>query len=177
MRSRALAFGCLLIGGALALVGSAQPWWRATGAGCRPRVQRDTGHRWTEPSARHRRAGWDFVDAGTAHPRTPCIGTLLLLVGLGLAVVGGFGLQPSADAVGSEVRAVSLADTFQLRATVWPWVFAVSGVLVTIGAVLTIITAGTWPARSERLQPGSEQGGGSGLRGSGWTLEGNGCGR
>ena len=33
MRSRALAFGCLLIGGALALVASAQPWWQATGEG------------------------------------------------------------------------------------------------------------------------------------------------
>ena len=30
MRSRALAFSCLLIGGALALIGSAQPWWRAS---------------------------------------------------------------------------------------------------------------------------------------------------
>ena len=33
MRSRALAFGCMLIGGALALIGSGQPWWRAAGEG------------------------------------------------------------------------------------------------------------------------------------------------
>jgi uncharacterized membrane protein (TIGR02234 family) len=85
------------------------------------------------------------------------IGALLLLVGVGLAVVGGLGLQPSADAFRSDVREVSLADPFRLRATVWPWVFAVSGALVTIGAVLTIITSGTWPARSDRLQPGSSK--------------------
>ena len=33
MKSRALAFGCLLVGGGLALMSSAQPWWRATGEG------------------------------------------------------------------------------------------------------------------------------------------------
>ena len=33
MRSRTLAFSCLLIGGALALIGSGQPWWRASGEG------------------------------------------------------------------------------------------------------------------------------------------------
>ncbi len=157
MRSRALAFGCLLIGGALALVGSAQPWWRATGAGV------DLGFSGTQATGGLSQALAIVALAGTLLMlalRTPgrrVIGALLLLVGLGLAVVGGFGLQPRADTVGSEVRAVSLADTFELRATVWPWVIAGSGVLVTIGAVLTIITAGTWPARSERLQPGSSE--------------------
>ena len=33
MRSRALALGCLLVGGGLALVGSAQTWWRGVGEG------------------------------------------------------------------------------------------------------------------------------------------------
>jgi uncharacterized membrane protein (TIGR02234 family) len=157
MRSRALAFGCLLIGGALALVGSAQPWWRATGAGV------DVGFSGTQATGGLSQALAIVALAGTLLMlalRTPgrrVIGALLLLVGLGLVVVGGFGLQPRADTVGSEVRAVSLADTFELRATVWPWVIAGSGVLVTIGAVLTIITAGIWPARSERLQPGSSE--------------------
>jgi uncharacterized membrane protein (TIGR02234 family) len=157
MRSRALAFGCLLIGGALALVGSAQPWWRATGAGV------DLGFSGTQATGGLSQALAIVALAGTLLMlalRTRgrrVIGALLLLVGLGLGVVGGFGLQPSADAVGSEVGAVSLGDAFQLRATVWPWVYAVSGALITIGAVLTIITAGTWPARSERLQPGSSK--------------------
>jgi hypothetical protein len=33
MRSRALAFGCLIIGGAMAMVGTSQPWWRAASEG------------------------------------------------------------------------------------------------------------------------------------------------
>ena len=85
------------------------------------------------------------------------IGALLVLVGVGLALVGGLGLRPRADAISSQVHQVSLTDTLQLTATVWPWVFAVSGVLVTVGAVLTMITAGSWPSRSDRFRPGSRR--------------------
>jgi uncharacterized membrane protein (TIGR02234 family) len=83
------------------------------------------------------------------------IGALLVLVGIGLAVVGGLGVRPSADAIGSQVHGVSLPDT--LSATVWPWIFVASGVLVAVGAVLTMITAGTWPSRSDRFRPGSSR--------------------
>jgi uncharacterized membrane protein (TIGR02234 family) len=157
MRSRALAFGCLLIGGALALVGSAQPWWHATGEGV---VLKFSG---TQATGGLSQALAIVALAGTLlmlalRPRgRRVVGTLLLLVGVGLAVVGGLGLQPSADAVGSEVHGVSLANTFQLSATVWPWLFAVSGALVAIGAVLTMITAGSWPARSNRFQSGQSR--------------------
>jgi uncharacterized membrane protein (TIGR02234 family) len=157
MRSRALAFGCLLIGGALALVGSAQPWWRATGEGV---VLRFSGTQATgglsQALAIVALAGTLLMLALRTRGRR-VIGAMLLLVGVGLAVLGGLGLQPSADAVGSEVHGVSLADTFQLSATVWPWLFAVSGALVAIGAVLTMITAGSWPARSNRFQPGQSR--------------------
>jgi uncharacterized membrane protein (TIGR02234 family) len=157
MRSRALAFGCLLIGGALALVGSAQTWWRATDEGV---VLRFSG---TQVTGGLSQALAIVALAGTLlmlalRPRgRRVVGTLLLLVGSGLAVVGVLGLQPSADPVGSEVHGVSLAETFQLSRTVWPWLFAVSGALVAIGAVLTMITAGSWPARSSRFQPGQSR--------------------
>jgi uncharacterized membrane protein (TIGR02234 family) len=154
MRSRALAFGCLLIGSALALVGSAQPWWRTTGEGV---VQRFTGTQATgglsQALAIVALAGTLLMLALRTRGRR-VIGALLLLVGVGLAVLGGLGLQPNADAIGSEVHDVGLADTFQLNATVWPWVFAFSGALVATGGALTMITAGTWPARSNRFEPG-----------------------
>jgi hypothetical protein len=49
---------------------------------------------------------------------------------------------------------VSLTDAFQLTATVWPWVFTLSGVLVAGGAVLTMITASAWPSAPDRFQAG-----------------------
>ena len=110
MRSRALAFGCLLIGGALALVGSAQPWWRATGGGV---VLRLSGTQATgglsQALAIVALAGTLLMLALRTRGRR-VIGALLVLVGVGLAVVGGLGLQPSADAIGSQVHEVSLAD-------------------------------------------------------------------
>ena len=153
MRSRALAFGCLLIGGALALIGSGQPWWRAAGDGV---VLKFSGTQATgglsQALAVVALAGTLLMLALRTRGRR-IIGALLVLVGAGLAVVGGLGLRPSADAIGSQVHEVTMADT--LSATVWPWIFLGSGVLITIGAVLTIITAGTWPSRSDRFRPGS----------------------
>jgi uncharacterized membrane protein (TIGR02234 family) len=153
MRSRALAFGCLLIGGALALIGSGQPWWRTAGEGV---VLKFSG---TQATAGLSQALAIVALAGTLLMlalRTRgrrIIGSLLVLVGVGLAVVGGLGSRPSADAIGGQVSQVSPADT--LSATAWPWIFVGSGVLITIGAVLTMITAGTWPSRSDRFRPGS----------------------
>jgi uncharacterized membrane protein (TIGR02234 family) len=155
MRSRALAFGCLLIGGALALIGSGQPWWRAAGEGV---VLKFSGTQATgglsQALAIVALAGTLLMLALRTRGRR-IIGALLVLVGVGLAVVGGLGVRPSADAIGSQVHGVSLPDT--LSATVWPWIFVASGVLVAVGAVLTMITAGTWPSRSDRFRPGSSR--------------------
>jgi len=157
MRSRALAFGCLLLGGGLALVGSAQPWWRAVGEGVAVRFSgtQATGGL-SQALAIVALAGTLLMLALRTRGRR-VIGALLLLVGAGIAVVGGLRLQPSADAVRSQVREVSLADAFQVSATAWPWVFALSGVLVAAGAVMTITTAGRWPSGSDRFQPGSSK--------------------
>jgi uncharacterized membrane protein (TIGR02234 family) len=157
MRSRTLAFSCLLIGGLLALVGSGQPWWRATGEGV---VLPFSGTRATgglsQALAIVALAGTSLMLALRARGRR-VVGVLLAPVGLGLAVVGGLGLRPSAAAISDQVHEVSLAETLHLTATVWPWVFAVSGVLVTVGAASTMITARNWPSRSDRFRPGSSR--------------------
>ena len=155
MRSRALAFSCLLIGGALALIVSGQPWWRAAGEGV---VVRFSGTEATgglsQTLAIVALAGtFSMIALRTRGRRV--VGALQVLVGVGLAVVGGLGSRPNAGAISSQVHEMSLADTLQLTATVWPWVFALSGVAVTVGAVLTVITAGSWPSRSDRFRPGS----------------------
>jgi uncharacterized membrane protein (TIGR02234 family) len=162
MRSRALAFGCLLLGGGLAMVGSAQPWWRAVGDGV---VVKFSGTQATgglsQALAIVALAGTLLMLALRARGRR-VIGALLVPVGAGIAVVGGLRLQPGADAVRSQVREVSLADALQLSATVWPWVFALSGVLVAAGGLLTMTTAATWPSGTDRFQPGSSKAGVSG---------------
>jgi uncharacterized membrane protein (TIGR02234 family) len=157
MRSRALAFGCQLVGGGLALVGSAQPWWRAVGEDV---VVKFSGTQATgglsQALAIVALAGTLLMLALRTRGRR-VIGALLLPVGAGIAVVGGLRLQPSVDAVRSQVREVSLAGAFQLSTTVWPWVFALSGVLVAAGAALTMTTAATWPSGSDRFQPGPRE--------------------
>jgi uncharacterized membrane protein (TIGR02234 family) len=157
MRSRALSFGCLLLGGVLALFGSAQPWWRAVGEGV---VVKFSGTQATgglsQALAIVTLAGTLLMLALRTRGRR-VMGALLLLVGAGIAVVGGLRLRPSADAVRSQLREVSLADAFRLSATVWPWIFAIAGVLVAAGAVLTMTTAEIWPSGSDRFQPGSSK--------------------
>jgi uncharacterized membrane protein (TIGR02234 family) len=154
MKSRTLAFGCLIIGGALALVGSAQPWWRADSQGVVVRfsgTQATTGL--SQALAIVTLAGTSLLLVLQTRGRR-VVGALLLLVGIAIAVVGGLRLRPSAEAVRTQLREVTLTDAFQLTATVWPWVFALSGVLVAGGAVLTMITAAAWPSASDRFQAG-----------------------
>ena len=155
MRSRTLAFGGLFIGGASALVASQQPWWRATGEGV---VLSASG---TEATGGLSQALAIVALAGTLLMLAlqtrgrRMTGGLLLLVGVGVAVVGVRAFQPSADALRGEAREMSLAERFDLSVTAWPWAFAAAGVLVAGAAVLTMITAGTWAARSDRFQPAS----------------------
>ena len=93
-RSRALAFGCLLLGGGLALVGSAQPWWRAVGEGV---VVKFSGTQATgglsQALAIVALAGTLLMLALRTRGRR-VIGALLLLVGAGIAVVGDSGCSP-----------------------------------------------------------------------------------
>ncbi|MCE3274978.1 MAG: hypothetical protein K0R13_833 [Propionibacteriaceae bacterium] len=152
MRSRTLAFGGLFIGSALALLASQQPWWRATGEGVVLSVSgtEATGGL-SQALAIVALAGTLLMLALQAGGRR-MTGGLLLLVGVGIAVVGVLGLQPSADAVRGRVHEVSLAERFELGVTVWPWAFTAAGAMVAVAAVLTTITAGTWAARSDRFQ-------------------------
>jgi uncharacterized membrane protein (TIGR02234 family) len=153
MRSRTVAFGCLLIGGVMALIASAQPWWGATGEGVAVTF---TG---TQVTAGLSQALAIVALAGTVlmlvlrSGGRRVVGALLLLVALGIALAGGLRLQPSADAVRSQVREVSLVDAFRLNTTAWPWIFAFAGFVIAVGAAVTMITAGRWPARSNRFQP------------------------
>ena len=144
----------MIIGGALALVGSAQPWWRADSQGVVVKfsgTQATTGL--SQALAIVALAGTLLLLVLRIRGRR-VVGVLLLLVGVAIAIVGGLRLRPSAEAVRGQLREVSLTDAFQLTPTVWPWVFALSGLLVAGGAVLTMITAAAWPSASDRFQAG-----------------------
>lgn len=151
MRARLVSFSTLLVGGGLAVVAAAQPWWRAVGEGV------STAFSGTEVTAGLSQALAVVVLAGTllmlvlrARGRR-VVAVLLTLVGAGIVVVGALRQEPSADAVRSQVREVSLADQFALQATAWAWVYAAAGLLVAAGAVLTAVTARSWPTRADRF--------------------------
>jgi uncharacterized membrane protein (TIGR02234 family) len=153
MKSRVLAFGCLLVGGVLALTSSAQPWWRATGEGV---VVKFTGSQVTGGLSQAlgivALAGTLLMLVLQVRGRR-VVAAMLLLVGVGLVLAGALRLQPSADAVRSQVREISLVDAFQLSLTAWPWLFILSGALIVSGAALAMITAARWPSRLRSFSP------------------------
>lgn len=150
--ARALALAGLLLGAGLALVAGAQPWWRARGEGVSVAF---TG---TSTTAGLNQALALVVLAGTLLALAVrvrgrrVLGALLALAGAGAVVLGASRPRPSADAVRSEVREVSLADQFALSGTAWPSVFAGAGVVVLLAALLMLSTAGRWPARTARFE-------------------------
>jgi hypothetical protein len=87
------------------------------------------------------------------------LSALLLLIGVGTVLVGGFWLQPRPDAVLGRFGRGGLFDNFDLSATAWPWIFASAGLLIASGAALTMITASRWPSGSDRFQPDSGKAG------------------
>jgi uncharacterized membrane protein (TIGR02234 family) len=159
MSRRVLAYGLLLVGGALALIASTQPWWRSAGERVLVKI---TG---SEATGGLSQALVIVVLAGTLlllALRTRgrrLVGALLLSVGLGMALTGGLRRQPNPEVVRSQVPEASLVDALNLSATVWLWVYAISGVLIAAGAAVTMITARGWPSRPERFRPRSSRAG------------------
>ena len=149
LRSRALLPG--LLGGALALVTAAQAWWRATGEGVGVTF---TGTETTAGLAPAlgvvALAGWLLVLVLRTRGRQ-LVGLLLALTGAGVVVLGVLRMRPSAEAVRTQVRQVSLADQFGLVATGWSYGYAAAGLLVLVGGLLVMATAARWPRRADRF--------------------------
>ncbi len=148
-RGRALVPG--LLGALLALVTGVQPWWRATAEGV------DVAFSGTTTTAGLAQAlavvalvGWLLVLALGTRGRQ-VVGVLLALTGAGAVLVGSLGLRPSAAAVRTSVREVSLVDQYGLVATGWSWGYAASGALVLAGGLLVLLTAPRWPRRPDRF--------------------------
>jgi uncharacterized membrane protein (TIGR02234 family) len=158
MKGRASALALLLAGGALALVASAQPWWRAIGDGV------SVGFTGSEATAGLSQALAVVVLAGAllilvlGVRGRRIVGGLLIAAGLGVVLLGGLRIRPSAEAVRTQVREVSLADQFALTGTAWPWVYAAAGLLVIAGAASVIINASRWRPSAARFERGSRTG-------------------
>ena len=154
MRSKGLAFGCLLAGAALALIASAQPWWRGLGDGTAVKV---TGSQATgglsQALAIVALAATLLMLALRSRGRR-VVAALLLLFGVGTALTGGFWLQPRPNVVRGQLGHAGVFDDLGLTATAWPWLYALAGVLIAAAAVLTMICAASWPNGSDRFEKG-----------------------
>jgi uncharacterized membrane protein (TIGR02234 family) len=160
-KSRAIAFGCLLAGGALALIASGQPWWRGVedgasvnGAGLKFTGSQATGGL-SQALAIVALAGTLLMLVLRSRGRR-ILGAVLLLVGIAVTLVGALWMQPRPDAVRSQLAHVGVLNTVGLTATAWPWLFALAGPLMATGAALVMITAAGWPAGSHRFQPDAQ---------------------
>jgi uncharacterized membrane protein (TIGR02234 family) len=149
LRARALVPG--LLGGLLALVTGAQPWWRASAEGVAVAFSgTETTAGLAQALGVVALAGWLLVLVLRTRGRQ-VVATLLALAGAGIVLVGALRPQPSAAAVRSQVREVSLADQFALASTGWSYGYAATGLLVLAGGVLVLLTAGRWPQRADRF--------------------------
>lgn len=150
-QSRPLTFVVLLAAGLLAVVASAQPWWRAAGAGAR------VVFKGTEATGGLSQALALVVLAGTLLVLVlkvrgrRVVAALLAAAAAGVVGVGVLRLRPTADAVRTKVREVSLIDQYALTSTAWPYVFALAGLGMLLGAVLLWLGAPRWTVRPDRF--------------------------
>jgi uncharacterized membrane protein (TIGR02234 family) len=150
MRSRTLALGGLLAGSAAAFLAGTQPWWRAIGQGLDVAFSGNSSTGGiSQALALVGLAGAFLILVLRVHGRR-VVAAILALAGVGMAVVGALRSRPSATAVRTQVRTVSLSDQFTLAATPWPWLYAISGAVVLLAAAATLASAGSWPQRADR---------------------------
>lgn len=77
------------------------------------------------------------------------LAVILALLAVGMVVAGVAHPRPSDAIILEELRKTTLTDAWTSAATVWPWLYAVAGVLVVGGAVLVFGSAGS-PSKVER---------------------------
>lgn len=148
---RGATYGCLVLGGLLAQVATAQGWWRAAAGGAA------VAFLGTEATGGLSQALAVVALAGTLLVlvlRTRgrrVLAVLLGLAGLAIILVGVLRRAPGGAAVRTRLRQVSLADSYALSPTVWPWLFAVAGLLVLAGSTLLWRGAPHWVARPDRF--------------------------
>jgi len=150
--SRPVTFGALLLGGLLGLVATAQPWWRASGDGALVAFSGTEATRGlSQALAVVTLAGVLLVLVLKVKGRR-LLAVLLGLVGVGQIVVGVLRLRPASDAVRTKIREVSLVDQYALSPSVWPWVYALAGLVVLCGSVALLLGARGWGAGASRFE-------------------------
>ena len=151
-RVRSLALGGLAVGAVLALVAGSGAWWRAAGTGVSVAF---TGTEATgglaQALALVALAGVLLALVLRSRGRR-VLGVLLTLAGVGAVVLGLLRPRPASGAVRTRVLEVSLADSFALTGTAWPYAYALAGLLVGAAALLMALTAARWPSRAARFE-------------------------
>jgi uncharacterized membrane protein (TIGR02234 family) len=157
LTGRTSVLGGLTAAGLLAVIASAQPWWRAVGTGTASGVD-SVPFSGADTTGGLSQALAVVVLAGTllslvlGRRGRRVLAVLLGGVGLGAALLGLGRRAPSADTVRTRFRQVSLVEQFALEATAWPVVYGLAGTAVVIAAVLLFIGAPRWPARGRRFE-------------------------
>lgn len=160
LTGRTGVLGLLAGAGLLAVIASAQPWWRAAGAESANSGE-SVSFSGTEATGGLSQALALVVLAGAllslvlATRGRRVLAVLLAVAGLGVVVLGGLRLPPSDIAVRTRFRQVSLVEQFVLDATAWPWSYALAGIGVMVGAALLWIFSPRWPTGGRRFERSS----------------------
>jgi Tryptophan-associated transmembrane protein (Trp_oprn_chp) len=152
-RSRTSALGGLLIGAALSFLAGAQPWWRARGEGLNVAFSGTTSTGGVSQALALVTAAGAILLLTLGPRGRRIVAVILIAAGLAIVVLGVLRKQPTAQAVQDQVRTVSLINQFSLSATIWPAVYAATGILIAVAATITALWSGRWPRRAERFQP------------------------
>ncbi|MGD7787880.1 Trp biosynthesis-associated membrane protein [Propionibacteriaceae bacterium Y1700] len=150
-RTRIYAFVAILAGALLGLIATAQPWWLVRHAsGETPLSGTVTSGGLSQALPAVLLAGWLLaLTLGSKGRRV--LGVLLALIGVGCAVTGVLGAPPAEQLVTTTVQQASLGGEHTLTRGAWGWVFAVAGALAAAGALLMVLRAASWPARTRRF--------------------------
>ncbi|MDN5727386.1 MAG: Trp biosynthesis-associated membrane protein [Propionibacteriales bacterium] len=156
IRSRAYAFGALLVAALLGLITSAQPWWLVRhSAGESPLTGTITSGGLSQALPAVLLVGW-LLALTLAPTGRRILGVLLALVGVAAVVAGVIGAPPADALVQSTVQQATLGGDSTVVRTPWCWAFVAAGLLAVTGAGVMTVRAAGWPTRRQRFDRESD---------------------
>ncbi len=155
--SRPGAYAALLLGGIGALVAASRTWWLVITTDARAGLDGNavTGSLGQALGVVVLAGLGVSLTVGTLGRRI--VAGLLAATGAGIAVLGLTHPVPDDAAVLGRLREVSLETSWTLQPTGWPGAFAGAGLLVAVGGIVMVLTAGHWRDRSGRFRTAADR--------------------
>lgn len=151
-RSRTLSWAGIALAAALLLISGTRDWWRLGAGGTEVTLSGSSATGGLSQALAVLPLLALLLALTLRAPGRRVLAGLLVLIGLGGAVLGVTPPRPEDAQVRAALAAVTLDPPDRVEPTGWPVGFAVGALLLVLAATVMLLRAGRWPSRASRYE-------------------------